>query len=394
MEYGKRYCPKKRWDNPGIVPLWLLARTEVSPGAKLCFGRLVTYLGGNTIAWPKQETLAEQLGVKTRQVREYLRELETHHLIETTRGGRGNPAKISLISHPWEDGAECLCLACDAYDRQDSTSKDSRQDSAGHNQFNRQDSATQQNYDRQDSTGSDRQDSATNSKDEPYQGNPIKGEVNNHGAAFTPPTPTALQEIDRGMIAGVRLTELSAGPATQRQGGLQVTDQCGAPPPPPGETHSPKSPMPKPGPKQTRPLKPEPVEPKPSLRRQINDALFDYFGADTPDWATEKVLRTVEGWRERGVLVGVEQVKEASRRALAWWAEHRDSPRPRGLDPWLAELPRVVEEFRGPRPTPAPPRDDYWRPPTGPPRSVPPPRGPIVPPRPHTQRAAVAEVAR
>lgn len=57
------------------VPLWILGRTDVSMGAKLTYGRLLLYAGENGECFPRQETIADALGVTRRMVRKYISEL-------------------------------------------------------------------------------------------------------------------------------------------------------------------------------------------------------------------------------------------------------------------------------------------------------------------------------
>jgi AraC-like DNA-binding protein len=85
-----------------FIPEWLEVRNEITPGAKLCYARLARHANRETgLAWPKQETLARELGVSERQVRDYLRELEQHNLIESKRRGLKKPNEYRFLRHPW-----------------------------------------------------------------------------------------------------------------------------------------------------------------------------------------------------------------------------------------------------------------------------------------------------
>jgi DNA-binding transcriptional MocR family regulator len=53
------------------------------------------------VAWPKQETLGEELGVSSRTVREYLGELEAHALIESQQPGLQKSNRYRFLDHPW-----------------------------------------------------------------------------------------------------------------------------------------------------------------------------------------------------------------------------------------------------------------------------------------------------
>jgi hypothetical protein len=74
---------------------------ELSPGAKLCYVRLSRYADRRTgMAWPKQETLGEDLGVSPPTIRDYLGELEKHSLIESEQRGFGRPNRYRFLQHP------------------------------------------------------------------------------------------------------------------------------------------------------------------------------------------------------------------------------------------------------------------------------------------------------
>ena len=73
-----------RYGNPralfegSVISDWLMLRTDISPGAKLCYARLAKYFDKDKgVAWPKIETLASQLGASGRQSR---------HLFEGAEG--------------------------------------------------------------------------------------------------------------------------------------------------------------------------------------------------------------------------------------------------------------------------------------------------------------------
>lgn len=84
-----------------IVPNWLLERKEVSTGAKLCYARLCQHAGKKGHCWPKQETLAEELGVNKRQVKRYLAELKDHALIRAFKVGFQGQNTYRFLAHNW-----------------------------------------------------------------------------------------------------------------------------------------------------------------------------------------------------------------------------------------------------------------------------------------------------
>ena len=96
----KTYNPYKMFVG-SFVPNWLMARPEISPGAKLCFARLAQYAGENGKCFPRQAVLAADLGTGDRNVRKYLNELEKHHLIKISRHGLNRPNTYHFLWHPW-----------------------------------------------------------------------------------------------------------------------------------------------------------------------------------------------------------------------------------------------------------------------------------------------------
>jgi hypothetical protein len=84
-----------------FVPNWLMERTEISPGAKLAYGRLCQYAGKNGRAFPCQDTFATALGISDRQLRRYLAELEEHSLVSVLCRGLNRPNEYSFLDHQW-----------------------------------------------------------------------------------------------------------------------------------------------------------------------------------------------------------------------------------------------------------------------------------------------------
>ena len=84
-----------------FIPNWLLQRQDMSHGAKLCYSRLAQYAGEKGVAFPAQATLADELGVSSRQIRNYLHELEAHHLIESEQRGLSATNLYYFLWHQW-----------------------------------------------------------------------------------------------------------------------------------------------------------------------------------------------------------------------------------------------------------------------------------------------------
>ena len=84
-----------------FLPNWLLHRPELSQGSKLCYARLAQYAGDHGYAWPSQTTLAEELCVTPRQIRNYLAELTHHQLIESVCVAFGGTNRYYFRWHRW-----------------------------------------------------------------------------------------------------------------------------------------------------------------------------------------------------------------------------------------------------------------------------------------------------
>lgn len=88
-----------------MIPNWLLCRSEVSAGAKLCYARLAQFAGRDGLCFPKQATLAGELGISDRTVRNHLRELEEFQLLEVDQPGLKKPNSYAFLAHSWMDSA-------------------------------------------------------------------------------------------------------------------------------------------------------------------------------------------------------------------------------------------------------------------------------------------------
>ena len=84
-----------------MIPNWLQCRREINPGAKLAYARLAQYAGRDGECFPKQETLAAELGVSERTANEYVRTLVRFRLIEKERPGLGMSNRYYFLDHSW-----------------------------------------------------------------------------------------------------------------------------------------------------------------------------------------------------------------------------------------------------------------------------------------------------
>jgi hypothetical protein len=71
------------------VPNHVLRSDKVSPGAKLAYAMLLSYAWQNDFCFPGQETLASDMGVSSRSVRTYLKELESKRFLTIQQQGQG-----------------------------------------------------------------------------------------------------------------------------------------------------------------------------------------------------------------------------------------------------------------------------------------------------------------
>jgi hypothetical protein len=84
-----------------MLPNWLACRREVSLGAKLVYARLGQFAGKEGNCFPKQESLAKEVGLGVSQVRSYLAELRRHKLVTDERRGLGRGNLYWFLDHPW-----------------------------------------------------------------------------------------------------------------------------------------------------------------------------------------------------------------------------------------------------------------------------------------------------
>lgn len=99
MEPGERYNPFGLFHGV-YIPEWLSRRSEVSPGAKLIFGRLARYAGHEGVATPDQGTLGAEIGVGRQQAVRYCRELaELGLIVKLHRPNQTNA--YGFLWHQW-----------------------------------------------------------------------------------------------------------------------------------------------------------------------------------------------------------------------------------------------------------------------------------------------------
>jgi hypothetical protein len=106
IHVGEPYNPWRLFHGL-FVQTWLARRPvkEISPGAKLVFGRLCQYAGRDGQAWPSHADLAAELGYSPRQARRLVTELVSLGLIRRIGRTRVNGSTKSngyeFIGHQW-----------------------------------------------------------------------------------------------------------------------------------------------------------------------------------------------------------------------------------------------------------------------------------------------------
>lgn len=96
-----------------FTPSFILRRTELSQGAKNLYGRLNQFAGRNGEAFPSIDRLAYEIGVKRRQIFNYLKELTDHKLIHIQRRGHRKTSVYKFLEHPW------MSASVDNFDTED-----------------------------------------------------------------------------------------------------------------------------------------------------------------------------------------------------------------------------------------------------------------------------------
>ncbi len=89
-----------------FIPNWLIGRPELTFGAKFCYGILCQFSGRKGRCFPKQEQLASRLGVSTRQVVKYIKQLEKYELIIAFKNEFRGRNVYRFLDHPWMESKQ------------------------------------------------------------------------------------------------------------------------------------------------------------------------------------------------------------------------------------------------------------------------------------------------
>lgn len=150
-----------------FIPEALVRCLDLTPGAKIAYGRLVRYAGKDGVCHPRQETLAREIGVSARQVRSYLQELIRNRFLKVIRKGLHAPNEYVFLWHEVFNPA----------DRKD-TSGQERKDSSG--------------QERKDSSGQERKNTSGPISRESIQESPFQEShpSSSSGSQMKTPPPT------------------------------------------------------------------------------------------------------------------------------------------------------------------------------------------------------------
>jgi hypothetical protein len=105
MERDEKFINPYKLFVGSFIPNWLLRRTEISPGAKLCYARLCQYAGPQGECFPSQQAIASELGISERQIRNYLAELSEFNLIRLHKAGFQGKAVYRFLHNSWMEAA-------------------------------------------------------------------------------------------------------------------------------------------------------------------------------------------------------------------------------------------------------------------------------------------------
>ncbi len=133
-----------------MVPNWLQCRREINQGAKLAYARLAQFAGKDGACFPKQATLAVELGVSERTANEYVRTLVRFGLIEKDRPGRGLSNRYFFLDHPWICECQLEAPSNSVQERQE-PSAPARKNSSGQEQQETSAPCTEENQENGDS---------------------------------------------------------------------------------------------------------------------------------------------------------------------------------------------------------------------------------------------------
>lgn len=104
---GEPFIPWRRFHG-AFIPDQLARCHLLSPGAKLCWAQLARHAGESGTCFPREATLAREVGKCVRQVKRYLRELRDASFIRVAKRGLNEPNHYEFLWHEIFEGAISL----------------------------------------------------------------------------------------------------------------------------------------------------------------------------------------------------------------------------------------------------------------------------------------------
>src|ERR1700683_2172305 len=94
---GELFNPWKRFN--GIMIPDPILKSDLSLGAKVCYGVLSRFAGENGKCFPTMQTIGRRIGVSDREAQTYVAALAPAKDIVRARGGSGRPNRYGFIWH-------------------------------------------------------------------------------------------------------------------------------------------------------------------------------------------------------------------------------------------------------------------------------------------------------
>jgi hypothetical protein len=212
-----------------FVPNWLMERTEVSAGAKLCYARLAQHEGREGEARPGQQVLAGELGVGDRMVRNYVQELERVGLVEVEQIGLNKVNRYKFLQHAWMGFDDEPAGGTSGQDRKD-TSGPERNDVSGPDRKDTSGPSNEENQRKE--SGADAPDALPDDLSLFQAPGLPEGSPGSHGSpsphCAAPPPPAASQNGHSDKKAGTAEIVQTVFGAWQEGAGKQTASLKGA----------------------------------------------------------------------------------------------------------------------------------------------------------------------
>lgn len=132
MKKGGRFNPYRLFNGVNIPEaVCRIPTSKLSHGAKMAYGRLLRYAGKNGYAFPRRETIADEIGVSWRSIDDYIKELTKFGLIERDRRGKKRSNIYFFIWHDIFDQKQSEFKVEEPYQKNPSELQDTVSHSGG-----------------------------------------------------------------------------------------------------------------------------------------------------------------------------------------------------------------------------------------------------------------------